>query len=56
MVSTLSDEWHQLHGALRNVRGIRGLPEEEREQVDDAIRLIETALRSVGQRPKGEFL
>jgi len=50
-----SDEWHQLWVALRNVRGLSAqvLPDVERKLVEDALRLVDRAIRGAGQVPAG---
>ena len=48
-----SDEWHRLWAALRNVRGLNDieLPDPERQQVEQALRLVDRAIRAAGQVP-----
>lgn len=50
-----SDEWHELWTALRNVRGLNEgqLLEAERSQAEDALRLVDRAIRASGQVPTG---
>ena len=54
-VMSTSDAWHQLWGALRNVRGLNDieLPDPERQQVEEALRLVDRAIRGAGQVPTG---
>ncbi len=55
MVSGLSDSWHELRGALRDLRCLRepDVFESEAAAVDDALRAVETALvASTGKRPE----
>ena len=53
LVSGLSDEWHQLHQALRTARMTArdSLPAAEANDLDAAIRGVDRALRAAGQRP-----
>ena len=46
-----SDEWHKLGSALRNVRGLgpETLPNSERELVENALRMVDRAIRAAGQ-------
>jgi hypothetical protein len=49
----LSDEWHELWRALRNVQGLRPgiLTPEESDLSAEALRLVNGSLRAVGQSP-----
>ena len=50
LVTALSDEWHELRDALRNVRGLGEgeLTADERESVEQALREVEHTLRDNG--------
>jgi hypothetical protein len=50
-----SDEWQELWAALRNVRGLSAadLQDAERHRVDEALRLVDRAIREAGQVPTG---
>jgi hypothetical protein len=51
-----SDQWQELWQALQNIRGLGPdvLTAEERDLHAEAVRLVNGALRAVGQRPYGE--
>ena len=51
----LSDEWHLLWNALRNVKGLPDpiLQDGERRKVEEALRIIERAMGKAGQAPVG---
>ena len=51
-----SDQWHELWQALQNIRGLGpdALTLEERELHAEAMRLVNGALRAVGQSPYRE--
>jgi len=55
LLSGLSDEWHQLRAALRDVRALGRdvLTPEERESVDQALREVERTLRENGWPLRG---
>jgi hypothetical protein len=46
MVSTLTDSWHELRGALRGLRALRDpdVTDSEAASIDDGLRAVETAL------------
>ncbi len=46
MVSTLSDSWHELRGALRNLRMLRDpdVTDSEAVTIEDGLRAVEAAL------------
>jgi hypothetical protein len=50
-----TDQWHELWRALRNVNGLppEALTAEEQELHGEAQRLVNRALRAVGQHPCG---
>ena len=50
LVTGLSDEWHELRAALRNVRGLADgeLTAAERESVEQALRDVEHTLEDNG--------
>jgi hypothetical protein len=54
MASPLSDSWHELRGALRDLRCLRepDISESEALAIDDSLRAVERALgASGGSRP-----
>jgi hypothetical protein len=50
MVSPLSDSWHELRGALRDLRCLRepDISESDAAAIEDCLRAVETALGTSG--------
>jgi hypothetical protein len=50
LVSSLSDSWHELRGALRSLRGLRepDVSDSEAVLIEDGLRAVEAALTKSG--------